>query len=156
MRLLVVFAVLALLVLIPFAIWGDALEAFFTQQTAVDWLASYSYWGWAVGFSCWALICLCYYQLLLLQSGYFGYPLPSLAGWTDRYTGIIGGRNRRLRSQPKVWRKHDPSVYGKRRLENGQEVRSQGWRYVGSTVLLDTRIAGGRGLHGRTYQDRKD
>lgn len=48
MRLFIIFVILALAVLIPFAIWGDSMEAFFSQQAAVDWLADYGYWAWAV------------------------------------------------------------------------------------------------------------
>jgi len=48
MRLLIIFVILAFVVLVPFVIWGDSLEAFFTQQATIDWLVDYGYWAWAV------------------------------------------------------------------------------------------------------------
>ncbi|SDL11520.1 Uncharacterized membrane protein YdjX, TVP38/TMEM64 family, SNARE-associated domain [Catalinimonas alkaloidigena] len=48
MRLLLVFLALALLVLIPFFFWGDALESFFTFSGSVDWLEGYGAWAWAM------------------------------------------------------------------------------------------------------------
>ena len=48
-RLLTVFVGLALLVLIPFAIWGGELERALSAEAAAGWLRSYGGWAWAVG-----------------------------------------------------------------------------------------------------------
>ncbi|WKN33047.1 VTT domain-containing protein [Porifericola rhodea] len=46
MRLLLIFIGLAVLVLIPFAIWGDHVDDFFTQIATVEWLRGYGEWAW--------------------------------------------------------------------------------------------------------------
>lgn len=45
-RLLCIFLGLALLVLIPFLIWGEGLEGRFSQAGVVAWLGGYGRWGW--------------------------------------------------------------------------------------------------------------
>jgi uncharacterized membrane protein YdjX (TVP38/TMEM64 family) len=49
LRLFWIFIGLALLVLIPFLIWGEGLERSFSQAGAVAWLADYGRWAWAAG-----------------------------------------------------------------------------------------------------------
>lgn len=49
MRLLWIFIGLAVLVLVPFAIWGGDLERSFSATGAVDWLRGYGAWGWLAG-----------------------------------------------------------------------------------------------------------
>jgi len=49
MRLFWIFFGLAVLVLIPFLIWGEGFERTFTRAGAVDWLAGYGAWAWAAG-----------------------------------------------------------------------------------------------------------
>lgn len=49
MRLFWIFLGLAVLVLIPFLIWGEGFERAFTQAGAVDWLRGYGLWAWAAG-----------------------------------------------------------------------------------------------------------
>lgn len=49
MRLFWLFLGLAILFLIPFIIWGNALETMFSQTGAVTWLESYGNWAWAAG-----------------------------------------------------------------------------------------------------------
>ncbi|MDF9800440.1 putative membrane protein YdjX (TVP38/TMEM64 family) [Catalinimonas alkaloidigena] len=49
MRLLLIFLGFALLVLIPFAIWGEQTTTFFTQTTTLSLLESYGYWAWVIG-----------------------------------------------------------------------------------------------------------
>jgi uncharacterized membrane protein YdjX (TVP38/TMEM64 family) len=49
MRLLWIFLGLVVLILIPFAIWGDVLEAMFTPTGAADWMGRYGSWAWAAG-----------------------------------------------------------------------------------------------------------
>lgn len=49
MRLFWIFLGLAVLFLIPFLIWGDALEAMFSEDGAAVWLGRYGLWAWAVG-----------------------------------------------------------------------------------------------------------
>lgn len=49
MRLVWIFLILALLVLIPFLIWGESWERHFTGDGAVDWLREYGAWAWAAG-----------------------------------------------------------------------------------------------------------
>jgi len=50
-RLLLVFLLLALLVIIPFLIWGDAFERRMTLEGTVEALQSAGSWAWAVGIS---------------------------------------------------------------------------------------------------------
>ena len=49
MRLSLVFVGLAVLFLIPFAIWGGDLQAVFSGAGAATWLAGYGDWAWAAG-----------------------------------------------------------------------------------------------------------
>lgn len=49
MRFLLLFAGLALLALVPFVLWGDALAAFFTAEGTVAWLHDRGAWAWAAG-----------------------------------------------------------------------------------------------------------
>lgn len=46
MRLLRIFIALALLVIIPFLIWGERLMAMFDGGAARDWILNYGPWGW--------------------------------------------------------------------------------------------------------------
>lgn len=46
MRLLRIFIVLALLVLIPFFIWGDRMMSMFDGTAARDWIRGFGPWGW--------------------------------------------------------------------------------------------------------------
>lgn len=48
-RLLLLFLVLALLVIVPFLIWGDWFEKSMSMENTVEWLRSTESWGWAVG-----------------------------------------------------------------------------------------------------------
>ncbi|MCB1235626.1 MAG: VTT domain-containing protein [Verrucomicrobiae bacterium] len=49
MRLFWLFLVLALAVLIPFAIWGDFFETLFSSEGAAAWLSDFGPWAWAAG-----------------------------------------------------------------------------------------------------------
>jgi uncharacterized membrane protein YdjX (TVP38/TMEM64 family) len=49
MRLLAIFLGLAVLVLIPFALWGEGFERVFSQAGAAAWLARYGAFAWAAG-----------------------------------------------------------------------------------------------------------
>ena len=49
MRLLWLFLGLAVLFLIPFLIWGGALETMFSQTGAVSWMESFGRWAWLGG-----------------------------------------------------------------------------------------------------------
>ncbi|MCB1122503.1 MAG: VTT domain-containing protein [Verrucomicrobiae bacterium] len=49
MRLFWIFLGLALLFLIPFLIWGETMESFFSTEGAIRWLESYRHWAWAAG-----------------------------------------------------------------------------------------------------------
>ena len=42
--------VLALLVLIPFLIWGEGFERRFSQAGAIEWLRDYGRWAWVRGY----------------------------------------------------------------------------------------------------------
>jgi uncharacterized membrane protein YdjX (TVP38/TMEM64 family) len=48
-RLLWIFLGLAVLVLIPFLIWGEGLERTFSQERVTVWLTEYGRWAWAAG-----------------------------------------------------------------------------------------------------------
>ena len=47
MRLLLVFLSLAIIVLIPFLIWGGRFEAAFSHDGTIAWLRDYGAWAWA-------------------------------------------------------------------------------------------------------------
>ena len=49
MRLLWIVIILAALVLIPFAIWGEDFESYFSGDAAIAWLRGCGPWGWAAG-----------------------------------------------------------------------------------------------------------
>ena len=46
LRLIGIFVVLAILVLIPFLIWGEGFEQRFSQVGAIEWLRHYGRWAW--------------------------------------------------------------------------------------------------------------
>jgi uncharacterized membrane protein YdjX (TVP38/TMEM64 family) len=48
-RLFVIFLVLAILVIVPFLIWGDEFEEAMTLDSMVAWLRSAGAWAWAAG-----------------------------------------------------------------------------------------------------------
>lgn len=64
-RLTLIFVILAILVLIPFLIWGEGFEQKLGLAGAVDWLREYGRWAWAAG-------------VLLLISDLF-LPIPATA-----------------------------------------------------------------------------
>lgn len=49
MRLVATFSLLALLILIPFFLWGEGLEVMFSQEGTIAWLDKYGNWAWLVG-----------------------------------------------------------------------------------------------------------
>jgi uncharacterized membrane protein YdjX (TVP38/TMEM64 family) len=49
MRLVWIFVGLVGLILIPFALWGAALESTFTSAGAINWLNHYGQWAWIAG-----------------------------------------------------------------------------------------------------------
>lgn len=49
MRVLRLFAILAVAVMIPFLIWGDRFDAWFAGDAAVDWVRGLGPWGWLGG-----------------------------------------------------------------------------------------------------------
>ena len=65
LRLIAIFVILAILVLIPFLIWGEGFEQRFSQAGAIEWLRDYGRWAWAAG-------------ILLLMSDLF-LPIPATA-----------------------------------------------------------------------------
>ena len=46
-RVLMAVLAIALLIILPFLIWGDRLEAFFTGEGTVEWFRSFGAWAWA-------------------------------------------------------------------------------------------------------------
>lgn len=74
-RLLALFFGLAVLVIIPFLIWGDGLETRFAALNTVDWLRSHGGWAWLAG--------------LLLLAGDLLLPIPATAVMTA--LGIVYG-----------------------------------------------------------------
>ena len=46
MRLLVTFLVLSVMLCIPFLIWGDSFERWFTGDAAIEWIRGWGAWGW--------------------------------------------------------------------------------------------------------------
>ena len=49
MRLLWIFLALAAAVVIPFVIWGEDFETWFSQEAAVEWMRQFGGWAWAAG-----------------------------------------------------------------------------------------------------------
>ena len=49
LRLVAVFLSLALVVIVPFLIWGSDFERAFSAEAAVSWLRHYGAWAWAAG-----------------------------------------------------------------------------------------------------------
>ena len=49
MRLLRIFLILAVVLCVPFIVWGDRFDAWFTGDAAVRWLRDYGPWGWLAG-----------------------------------------------------------------------------------------------------------
>ncbi|MEM7384308.1 MAG: VTT domain-containing protein [Verrucomicrobiota bacterium] len=49
MRFLTLFLLLSLLVVIPFVIWGEAVETFLSAEGTSVWLESFGSWAWAAG-----------------------------------------------------------------------------------------------------------
>jgi uncharacterized membrane protein YdjX (TVP38/TMEM64 family) len=80
LRLIGIFVVLALLVLIPFLIWGEGFERRFGQAGAIEWLRDYGRWAWIPG-------------TLLLISDLF-LPIPAtavMAALGYIYGPVVGG-----------------------------------------------------------------
>lgn len=80
MRLVAVFVLLALLVLIPFLIWGDFFEEMFSWEGSRAWLEGYGNWAWLAGIG-----------LLILD---LVLPLPNtlvIAGLGYVYGIVLGG-----------------------------------------------------------------
>ncbi len=80
MRLAFLFFILALLVLIPFLVWGDQFALFFSWDGARTWLEDWGSWAWAAG-------------ILLLILDLF-LPLPNtiiIAGLGWKYGFLVGG-----------------------------------------------------------------
>jgi uncharacterized membrane protein YdjX (TVP38/TMEM64 family) len=80
MRLLWLFLGLAVLVLIPFFIWGEQIQGYFTQAGAIEWLSNYGSWAWMAG--------------MLLLAADLVLPLPATIimtalGWI--YGPLLGG-----------------------------------------------------------------
>jgi len=49
LRLILLILGLFAVVLIPFLIWGEAVEAQFSTEAAADWVRGFGAWGWAMG-----------------------------------------------------------------------------------------------------------
>ena len=80
MRLFIAFVGIAIVVSIPFAIWGARLETLFTGDGAIRWLSGYGSWAWAAA--------------LLLLSGDLFLPIPGtavLSALGYLYGTVVGG-----------------------------------------------------------------
>ncbi len=79
-RLLILFLILALMVVIPFLLWGEGIESRFLAFSPEDWLRDYGAWAWAV-------------SMLLLIADLF-LPIPATAVMTTLgilYGPLLGG-----------------------------------------------------------------
>lgn len=79
-RLFILFLILALIVVIPFVLWGEGIEHWLIMLGPDDWLQDYGVWAWAVG--------------LLFLIGDLLLPIPATAVMTTLgvlYGPIIGG-----------------------------------------------------------------
>lgn len=80
MRLLWIFLGLSLLFLIPFLVWGEAMEKLFSNRGAISWLQAYGAWAWFAG--------------IALLVGDLFFPLPGtavMAALGYIYGPVIGG-----------------------------------------------------------------
>jgi uncharacterized membrane protein YdjX (TVP38/TMEM64 family) len=79
-RLLILFLLLALLVIVPFLVWGDGIETWILAFSPDDWRRDYGSWVWAIG--------------VLLLMGDLLLPIPATAVMTTLgilYGPLLGG-----------------------------------------------------------------
>jgi uncharacterized membrane protein YdjX (TVP38/TMEM64 family) len=136
MRLLWIFIALALLVLMPFLIWGQGFERAFSQAGAIAWLRAYGGWAWAAG-----LVLLMLDLVLPIPAtavmaalGYIYGPLQGglIAAAGSILSGALGYGLCRLLGRGAARR-----VLGARNLERGERLfaRVGGWLVVLSRWL---------------------
>lgn len=80
MRIGLAYLAVAILIIVPFLIWGDWFMAFFSEDKAIEWLRNYGQWAWAVA-------------LLLLLADLF-LPLPGtviMSALGYLYGPVLGG-----------------------------------------------------------------
>ncbi len=121
MRLLWIFLLLAALVLIPFGIWGDDFETWFSQEAAVAWLNRYGAWAWAAGIG--LLVADLFLPVpgtaVIAALGYvYGLWLGGLIGAAgSMLSGLLAyGLSRSLGRRAAEW------IAGKEDLEKGERV----------------------------------
>ena len=135
-RLFWIFVGLALLVLIPFLIWGEELERTFSQEGVVAWLADYGGWAWAAGMLLLAsdLLLPIPATAVIAALGFVYGPLwGGLLGTAGSVLGgIVGYGLCRAFGRPLARR-----VLGENDLERGERlfVRAGGWLVVLSRWL---------------------
>jgi uncharacterized membrane protein YdjX (TVP38/TMEM64 family) len=136
MRLFWIFIALALLVLMPFLIWGQGFERAFSQAGAIAWLREYGAWAWAAG-----LVLLMLDLVLPIPAtavmaalGYIYGPLQGglIAAAGSILSGALGYGLCRL-----LGRRAAQRVLGERDLERGERLfaRVGGWLVVLSRWL---------------------
>lgn len=135
-RLFWIFALLALLVLIPFLIWGEGLERAFGQEAVVAWLADYGRWAWAAGILLLASDLVLPIPATAVMAGLGFVYGPLWGGLIGTAGGLLGGALGyglcRAFGRPLALR-----VLGREDLEQGERLfaRAGGWLVVLSRWL---------------------
>ena len=121
MRLLWIFLILAVLVLIPFGIWGDDFESWFSREGAIAWLERYGSWAWAAGIG--LLVSDLFLPIpgtaVIAALGYvYGFWVGGLIGASgSMLSGLLAyGLCRKLGRRAGEW------IAGKKDLEKGERV----------------------------------
>jgi uncharacterized membrane protein YdjX (TVP38/TMEM64 family) len=136
MRLFWIFIALALLVLIPFLIWGRGFERVFTQTGAIAWLHDYGSFAWAAGLLLLTLDLVLPVPATAVMAalGYIYGPIQGglLAAAGSMLSGGLGYGLCRM-----LGRRAARRVLGERDLERGERLfaRVGGWLVVLSRWL---------------------
>ncbi len=157
MRLAAVFAALVLLVVVPFWIWGEALERLFSQDGAASWLNSYGEWAWVAG------ICLLMLDLVLPVPGTavmagLGLVYGPVAGGLIAFVGSLASGSLGYLACRIAGRRAARFLLGARELQRGEQLfaRAGGWLVVLSRWLpvfpeVIACMAGLTRMPGRTF-----
>ncbi|MCB1065950.1 MAG: VTT domain-containing protein [Verrucomicrobiae bacterium] len=121
MRLLWIFLILAVLVLIPFGIWGEDFQSLFSRESAVRWLEDFGPWAWMAGIG--LLVADLFLPVpgtaVISALGYvYGFWWGGLIGATGSMLGglLAYGLCRRLGHRAAEW------ITGKEDLEKGEHL----------------------------------
>lgn len=121
MRLLWLFLILALLVLIPFLIWGERFEALFAEDGARRWLEQFGSWAWVVGMG--LLVADLFLPILgTAVMGGLGYLYGPVLGGVIAATGSILSGLLAYGLCRTMGRRAAIAIAGERDLERGERI----------------------------------